>query len=558
MYTFHIKHIQALIAALIIAVTAAGAVMWNIYTPVTADDWCYLRKPLADSADSGDFWQCRGEIIHTFSDAIDASVTHYTVVNGRLANILHYLFQPLGTSNSFEDIFCGLAIAVMTVLIAMTARNTARPGLHAIIWATLLSWIVLPWYDGMQSSVYQANYVWTTILICTVIMLVDRLRGMKTAAFAATLAVAFIAGTMHEGFTVVLLVYLTALAFTGKASKRLAAVIGVVAAAFLSQLAGGIVSRAVHQPGLFEISLIRYALSRIIFSLWPLALAAIAIAAEKAVTKISWRELYNRYGALSAAAVAAAAMPTILMQFDRVFWPMDLFCIIIIVSGVSRVCDKMKPAFTIVIGAAFTLLYAAWFAGLVRVEKRFADEYVASLDYLGEISSPRVPFRSVIPLNAMPTDSIPWYYFDIANQPLESNGNTARMGATFGAADDYVMPTAPEYALKPFERWPRVPGNNDLRGEWPFLAANDSINRTYAVTFGKPDGNMPPYDRLLCKLYGRSGEATHNIIWWPRQITTESQDTLWQVFIDRLPRTLRHRRCIRIDTIPQYAAEPQQ
>ncbi len=533
---------------LLLLLTAAGAVAWCLKCPVMLDDWCYMRIPLTGGEDAAaDFWQCRGPIIETVGDSLRACVSHYHVINGRLANMLHILFQPF--DRNIEAVVCGLAIALLSISIALAARRGRHLSFAALLLSTVLMWIVFPWYDGMQSLDYKSNYLWTSVMVCAVLLWIPEIETMRRLPFAIFIALSFCTGMMHEGFTTVLLVYLAAKPFFDRhrPSRRYWMVSATVTVALAVQLCGGILNRAATQPGLFSFNAIPQALTRIGASLWPLALAFAAVIFESLAG--TTREALRRHGAMLLAALAASAMPIALTLFNRVFGPMDLFCIIITVDVGTRLLEKTPRWLFIGLALTVTASYAWWLTCLVKWESRMHDEFITAMQWFDSRSRAGLPYSGIVPLDAVPTDSVPLWLLDIVNQPLEMHDNTARFGASFGAGEDYMTAMAPEYATLPLEQWPRVPGNNNLRGKWPFMCTSDSTLLYYRVTLGAPDSNMPPIDRLLSHLTGRDGNAGLIFIWWPIKQTDAEGRTLWQAHIERLPRTLRHRPVLRVDSV---------
>ena len=82
------------------------------------------------------------------------------------------------------------------------------------------------------------------------------------------------------------------------------------------------------------------------------------------------------------------------------------------------------------------------------------------------------------------------------------------------------------------------------------MAQRDSTTSVYNGVFGPPESSMPLFDRLLSHLMGRSGEVEYRFWWGAKTVPLADGDTIYRAFVLTNPRTIRHRKLIRIDTVP--------
>lgn len=129
------NRIDRILIALIAAITAIGAVVWDIYTPYTVDDYFYREIIRADFSPTTETWPGGNEDITTLPQAWE-SIKNHTVYNGRLANFLHILMQPAG--RTAESVLLGLCIGALFLLLCKCIRSFSGPlTVPGIIAATL-------------------------------------------------------------------------------------------------------------------------------------------------------------------------------------------------------------------------------------------------------------------------------------------------------------------------------------------------------------------------------------------------------------------------------------
>ena len=290
----------------IAVITTIGALVWDLHVPLLIDDWSYLTIPVGE--DSGSFWYCDGPVIKSFGDMVTAIREHFFLINGRLANIIAFLFA---FSHTVYGAVCGLFIGLWAALMAMTGDFRHRlTGTSAGI-AAVAMWTLFPWYNFFQSTVFQTNYVWTSAMLCALMLLIPRLTSMRRSAFTGTCVLAFLAGAMHEGFSVVFLAWLCSLPIfeRRRPSRRYIIICVLFAAALLITLTGGVLGRIEGQAEIFDYSQLYFMYSRIASSTTPLFLAAAATGVLWWRRRLSLRDILRRFGALYTAAIAGAAMP---------------------------------------------------------------------------------------------------------------------------------------------------------------------------------------------------------------------------------------------------------
>ena len=189
----------------LLVVTLAGAVLWCLECPYAYDDWIYSHVlcPRECAWQAGAFEPA----INNWTQAWESITGRYGFVGGdaRLSNAAHILWVPAGHGS--EAVFCGFMMAAMLYLMAAFAGRSAKPRLLTVLAACALFWTAFPWSNRMMAVVYQANYVWPSVLVLCLMILLRRLPGAGRKETVLTVLFAFVVGMFHEGFTAVMLAY---------------------------------------------------------------------------------------------------------------------------------------------------------------------------------------------------------------------------------------------------------------------------------------------------------------------------------------------------------------
>lgn len=537
------------LTALILLVSVAAAFGWNNFTPPGCDDMSYMV--IADGVDQNNFWGVQGEHIESWEQVWRGITGHFGFINGRLANIL--AIPALYAGEPTTTILKGLFLSAFLVLTALVGDYRRRLTVWSAMLSAVLVWSAMPWYDYFHSLDFQANYVWTCVMLLGLMLLMPRLRTMRPLGLLLTCLLAFATGMMHEGFAMVFLVYLAASAIVEPTYRSRAMLLMSVAlvAGLLVDLFGGTLGRAQLNETVKDYSVLRDHLTRMISSMWPLGVALVGVACEWFLCRRSRRQRLWRRLPLLAAALAGAAMPPMLMLFDRVYWPMDFFAMLLIINIATEGLDRLSERAAIVAAMIFVPLYAAWAYQLCTYQKVIYDEYQRTVAQFEERQAAGEPFAGVFYTDSfLHDDDIPFYLMEIVRQPMQQHFSNERLASFYGRRYDSYVPLPERFRGKPFEELPPIPGTNKLRGYWPFILSRDSIDEHMMATMGPQSPNTPLFERLLAAVGVTSPDSTSHIFtYFPRHFRTPEGDSLWTVCLLPQPRTFRYRPLLRIDTI---------
>lgn len=541
-----LSHLSSAAIALLLFITAAGAIARNMVSPMQADDWVYMHMAETDDVPTGVlFWESHGPLVEDYGDVFESIVNHYRLINARLANFLHILFVPV--DSSVEGVLMGICTVLMALMLALLGDYRGRLSPLAVLLAVLLMWTAFPWYDYMQSVVYQMNYVAPTLLCYLTIWYLRWLDTLGKWKLVGFMALTLLTGLMHEGFTAILLVYMVSLPLCRglRPSRRYIAAVVVMATSLAYHLSSPILGRTAGT----QIDIMSIASRSLVLTV-PLFVAVILSLVDKRVSRLTMKDYTARYGAWLLAAFAGAAMPVVLMMANRTYWIMDVFCVPAIIIALTSLLERVPLRVKAAAALAAAVPYALWMAELVRWEKILGDEERSVQHHIMELPAGGLPYSGIIPFTTIPSDNIPSYLLGIPMQVQDDFLSTRFFASAAGHTHTVTLPVDTAYASKPLEEWPKIPGNNPLYGRWPYMAQRDSTTSVYNGVFGPPESSMPLFDRLLCHLMGRSGEVEYRFWWGAKTVPLADGDTIYRAFVLTNPRTIRHRKLIRIDTVP--------
>ncbi len=174
----------------LIVIVAVGFFLMFALTPLMGDDFWYL---MTSSGTSG-FEACRL--------AMAESVRHWHFDTGRLANLISAPFLTIIP----KWIFGIISTAILILDIAVCRRFIhASQGSFRAFMLVLGIVFILPWIDYMFTVIFALNYLWTSaFVLCFLWFLYRSLCGKVYTPVQCSLIVllSFIAGWMHEGFSV--------------------------------------------------------------------------------------------------------------------------------------------------------------------------------------------------------------------------------------------------------------------------------------------------------------------------------------------------------------------
>ena len=533
--------------SMLLAMTLIGAVAWLVETPWAYDD-NYYRLTYDHHGDED--WPAAEPEITTMRQAL-ASVCSHTENNGRLSNISHIMLQPFG--HTFEAVLLGLFIpALFACLMLLGRRAVGNTTPLSGITAVLVLWVAFPWHDSFQSLDFVINYVPPSVFVLIAIGLLPTLSAKNRMHLTIACAAGFIAAWMSEGNGAVLIVYMLCCMLLDRKqfdNTRTLAVIGCVAAGMAVNLLLGTALRTQRDSEEMLMPTIKL-LIQILPQSWPFMLAVCMVALRYCTSeKSARRDIMRRFTPLVLASFAGVCMAFILGRTDRVLWSSDLFAAVAIMGCTSYWAAKVKPKIQLIAGAGFAILYSWWLLELYRWQVPVGEES-RLIERIHGGRRPGMP--TVVFADRVSNDEIPWYLMGIVHNPLDGWWGAYSLGHYLEPEGECaVMTLPPELEGLPFDKWPKVPGNNHLRGVWPVVAAADSIPADFVLHVGPPDANVTPINKLFILLKERRLSDESQIQGYNDIVPVIMPDgtRLYRYFHEQLPRTIARRPFLSVDTI---------
>lgn len=133
-------------------------------------------------------------IIHNFVDFLRWPVRHWVNNNGRFANYLMPFFGII--PQTIRALLCSLAIgAMLTVTIAASNLGRRSGWLPVALISVIM--LAMPWWDSFQLIDVQLNYVWSSVAVVLLYIILVAPPHSRRGTFLACI-VAFLAGCSHE------------------------------------------------------------------------------------------------------------------------------------------------------------------------------------------------------------------------------------------------------------------------------------------------------------------------------------------------------------------------
>lgn len=517
------------LSRLTVLLTALLTAVWQMTAGDILDDYPYRHIVQEAEVYGGDtaraadaFWGCEGEITDSASDVFSSLPTHYELVNGRLANMLRLLSNLI--ADPITDILHGLAMWLMlTMLMRLITPDWRRlPLLTAV--ATVAVWIVLPWEDGLASSDFMMNYLWSSALNLAFFCIMLRLSGSgemlgfnngcradknKTAWLkTAGLAVAgFFIGQMHEGFSIPFCLGYALTALKLLRAGRLSASICIPLAAYLLGTLTVMLSPALavlynsrqaseYEPGFFV-----YFIG---IRLWPLWLSV----AMMIVSGLR-RHRFDRLSLLlTAIALASVATGIMAHQSARALWTAYLLSIIIAGRSLSGMAERKFSGVKSIMAACVMLLAGSvWLSLVAYYQHRFSLEHEAVRESL------RIECTNIAYVDLSLPGDMPWYLMEVP-QYLGNIGESSRANLAadfFGKSSARIVILPGKFRGVPFDSLPAVAGSEEIRGEYPTFYSPRRLEKSYMMLrFGNPSvypptGSVNPVyglSRLMASIKG--------------------------------------------------------
>lgn len=187
---------------LLALVLFAGAFAWYAFAGDQNDDYVYLHEFVNDKpfGATDDFDLCVGDPVTTPGQVVSSVWKHYIYWgNGRLGSAIMF------ATNLFPACLVDAVNALMLTAMFLLSMRLAlgpewrRRPLTCMLLCSLMWW-VLPWHEFMLATSFAINYIWGAVFCLWFLLLLFTGRG-KTWAVCL---LAFIAGTMHEGTSVMI------------------------------------------------------------------------------------------------------------------------------------------------------------------------------------------------------------------------------------------------------------------------------------------------------------------------------------------------------------------
>lgn len=546
------KRLCLILAAAIVVLTFAVGIAWNLLTPPTHDDFCYAAVCRSEQG----FWIMSGPEITDFSQAWDSLLAHARYINGRLANFLVILLQPL--PQGVADVICGLFIGIFALLLALLTYRTGsvRKTDACTVWllgsmaATAGMWFFLPWYDYMQSTDFQANYVWPSAVTMAVLLLGQRWQRMGKAGRCATIALAIAAGWMHEAFAATLAAYYFVIAISDRQHRAAASwLLCAVLAGLVIGLVTGTLARIIIETEETNRMFETRPLVRIASQLWVGYLAVAALLLHLIYHRRQWRRVLVDALPYLAAIAAGAVVAIVTNTYNRTLWAYDLFSLLLILDIVMPVAMHISRRAATAAGAVFVILYVIWCVQLCRYQAVIYRQWTAIENFMAANADRTGASSHLFPYNEiLKNNDIPSYLQGIVANPLEDFETNTRISSHYTKDYTILMPIPDSLYNRPFNEWPKVAGTHDFRGVWPYVAIADTKGYTDpTATFGPLTGNATAGDYIFSIFGGGTGQIATSIQLWPKPITLPSGDIIyWGVYQNRR-RSTDHRPLIKLD-----------
>ena len=541
------KRLNNILVAIITAITVIGALVWDIYTPYTADDNYYraVIKPEWDPA--VDDWPSTTQDVESFELAWQ-SIKNHRRYNGRLANFTHILFQPTGRTP--EAVFLGLCIGLLFIMLCATGKGRHyKITVTGVCAAAIVLWSVFPWYDQFQSLNFQINYLPVSAL--TLILMYLAMRGSRTDAAKGMLFAlgGLICAWWHEGFGCVALVYFIAIAVFGDKSARkrcLFIIAGLILGIAINIYSGTANRIGVHTSEGWDIGF--QFVVRLVPALWPEWLATLIVAIGLIIMPSRRKDFLGLLLPLLLAAWSGAAMAIIVGLIDHVLWPAHLYSAVILCIAANRFTQGLGNRWQLVVGAVFGMLYLWWMCQLCMWSKITGDEVRSVFAIHGK---PSDDAATVFFIDYHKDSEIPYHLMGIDRQPLDHNSCAFITGSYLRKGVGSLLILPPEYEGKPFEEWPKIPGNNNLRGVYPQIASKDSTDFSVMLHFGAAEGNVSPVNRLFMMLKeGPANDASIQAKLNLMSVKLPDGSIVYRCNIEPLPRTITGRSFKSLDIMP--------
>lgn len=537
------KYCPSLISYVILGVTFILIFTWRMYVEPYFDDFSYLTMP--DPQDPDYFWDFKGQHIESIGEALKAGVYHWMSVNGRLANILTFVFLQMPkwmSSLLLAGIFAG-----NIWLTSYWVNHDKRLNCSWIIpFAVYIYIIFFPNQEYMRSTCFYLNYGGSGLLaLLYVILFSSNNSSDKPFRKLILVLISIGAGWMHEQFGIALCgaSLLTTILKKDYNRKRVLMLISLVIGTALSALAPSTILRLFNSIEKEELSNHFLTVGSIWFLLPFIIYAAIILSIGIKRSVRSAKDQLRNDSFLLIASLIGLIILFVIGKSLRTIWLSNTMITLALIRAIYDNYKYMKrPLKGLAIGiAAITtgiLCSVVYFQTkidvfekevLTQIEKN--KEPVVFVDTEISYNIPWYTMNFIIPYSQGDDKIIYYYIQELSGQEISA----------------LFLP--PKYRDSGFAEWDKVPGNNDFYGIYPLLVSKKPHNpgtKLY-ITCGKTKSSRNLISRLRSVLNGNPDRGPVKIDKIQKAIDGIG-DT---VYLSRLqiPGTLRDREVIRIDTI---------
>lgn len=551
------RHLALIISSiLILALSGAGFMSWRLQCFPFGDDMPYSLCFPSDLTQD-EFWECVSQTpTVTYSEAFQAATNHYLVINGRLSNIVHILFQPL--PDRVEQIANGLMCAALLCLIVLASYG--RKGLRspfAVAVSIICTIIFLPWWDTMVSDDFTVNYVWPSVLVILFLLTFNKVASgchMAPVAITATGILAFITGWWHEGFAIPAGAATVTILWEKRQLVRhnrltwiifLALLVGFMTSFSPGQLsritsesnAGGVQFSTTGIYNALRDNKLLY-LYIIIFLIYVLRKGR-GQARTALLDQSPWL----------AGFAAALFISMMFGGYGRVNWAPTLFLIIanlrLLYHG-YRWFDKPLyiPAYLL------TAIIVAFFSCVTYWQYKVKANATQIHAFIGQRTNMQ---GSIAYVDAITFRRIPWHTLGFVSNM--SYGHNMRSLSYYSGYRDHMIILLPaKYHGNPFHKGLKIPGNNSFYGIYPIYFSKDSLGlQSYRATVGNPvsTGSMNPVSRTYLTWKHRHSKEWRDTLIFNMETrytaVTPEGETLYYYIAPHLGRMARGRAIIAID-----------
>lgn len=166
----------------LVASIAVAGFFTFLYTPFNGDDWAYKMAFEGPNA-KFDSWLSYPRWCGS----------HWLTTNGRIGNYMAPLLMAM--PSLIRALLC--AIAIWLMYWGQVILSGARSGILPVA-SISLSVFALPWWDSMNIFDCQLNYIWTSALIVSALLIIFKDNVTKPLQFIFALVLCGAAGISHE------------------------------------------------------------------------------------------------------------------------------------------------------------------------------------------------------------------------------------------------------------------------------------------------------------------------------------------------------------------------